>query len=44
MEGSLAAAESERDNLAAACADANERRQSEVHALGLKLDALRLAL
>ena len=41
MEGSLAAAESERNNLAAACADANERRQSEVHALGLKLDALR---
>ena len=32
---------SERNNLAAACADANERRQSEVHALGLKLDALR---
>ncbi len=41
MEGNLAAAESERDSLAAACADANERRQSEVHALGLKLDALR---
>ena len=41
MEGSLAAAESERNNLAAACADSNERRQSEVHALGLKLDALR---
>ena len=41
MEGSLSAAESERNNLAAACADANERRQSEVHALGLKLDALR---
>jgi crescentin len=40
MEGSLAAAESERNNLAAACADANERRQSEVHALELKLDAL----
>ena len=39
---SLSAAESERNNLAAACADAsNERRQSEVHALGLKLDALR---
>ena len=41
MEGSLSAAESERNNLTAACADANERRQSEVHALGLKLDALR---
>jgi len=41
MEGSLAAAESERNNLAAACADANERRQSEVHALGRELDALR---
>jgi len=41
MEGSLSAAESERNNLAAACADSNERRQSEVHALGLKLDALR---
>lgn len=41
MEGSLSAAESERNNLAAACADANERRQSEVHALGRELDALR---
>jgi len=41
MEGNLAAAESERNNLAAACADANERRQSEVHALGRELDALR---
>jgi crescentin len=41
MEGGLSAAESERNNLAAACADANERRQSEVHALELELDALR---
>jgi chromosome segregation ATPase len=41
MEASLSAVESERNNLAAACADSNERRQSEVHALGLELDALR---
>jgi len=42
MEGRLSAAESERSNLAAACADANERRHSEAQALELKLDALRL--
>ena len=41
IESSLAAAESERNKLAAACDEANERRQSEVYALELKLDALR---
>jgi crescentin len=41
MEGSLAAAEDERKKLAAANDEANERRQSEVYALTLKLDAMR---
>jgi chromosome segregation ATPase len=41
MEGSLSAVESERNSLAGACADANERRQSEVHTLGLQFNALR---
>jgi chromosome segregation ATPase len=41
MEGSLAAAEDERKKLAAAHDEANERRQSEVYALTLKLDAMR---
>ena len=40
-ESTLAMAEAERNKLAAACDEANERRQSEVYALGLKLDALR---
>jgi crescentin len=41
MESNLAAAESERNRLAAACDEANEQRQSEVYALELKLEALR---
>jgi crescentin len=41
MEGSLAAAEDERKKLALANDEANERRQSEVYALTLKLDAMR---
>ena len=41
MEDSLAAAEDERKKLAAAREEANERRQSEVYALTLKLDAMR---
>jgi chromosome segregation ATPase len=41
MEGSLAAAEDERKKLTAAYDEANERRQSEVYALTLKLDAMR---
>jgi chromosome segregation ATPase len=41
MEGSLAAAEDERKKLAGASDEANERRQSEVYALTLKLDAMR---
>lgn len=40
LETSLATAEAERLRLAAACDEANERRQNEVYALGLKLDAL----
>jgi chromosome segregation ATPase len=40
-ENTLALTEAERNKLAAACDEANERRQSEVYALGLKLDALR---
>ena len=36
-----AAAEDERKKLSAACDEANERRQSEVYALTLKLDAMR---
>jgi len=40
LETSLATAEAERLRLAAACDEANERRQTEVYALGLKLDAL----
>jgi len=40
LETSLAAADAERIRLAAACDEANERRQNEVYALGLKLDAL----
>ena len=39
-ESGLGAAESERNKLAAALDEANERRQSDVYALGLKLDAL----
>ena len=39
-EGGLSAAETERNKLAAALDEANERRQSDVYALGLKLDAL----
>ncbi len=41
MEGSLAATDDERKKLAAAYDEANERRQSEVYALTLKLDAMR---
>jgi chromosome segregation ATPase len=41
IESNLAAAEAERDKLAAACDESNERRQSEVYALELKLDAMR---
>ena len=41
MEGNLAAVEDERRKLAGACEEANERRQSEVYALTLKLDAMR---
>jgi chromosome segregation ATPase len=41
MEGNLAAVEDERKKLSAACDEANERRQSEVYALTLKLDAMR---
>jgi len=41
MEHNLAAAEDERKKLSAACDEANERRQSEVYALTLKLDAMR---
>jgi chromosome segregation ATPase len=41
MEGSLAAVEDERKRLAAACDEANERRQSEVYGLTVKLDAMR---
>ena len=40
IESSLATVEAERNKLATACDEANERRQSEVFALGLKLDAL----
>jgi len=40
-EHSLSLAEADRAKLAAACDESNERRQSEVYALGLKLDALR---
>jgi chromosome segregation ATPase len=41
MEHNLAAVEDERKKLSAACDEANERRQSEVYALTLKLDAMR---
>jgi chromosome segregation ATPase len=41
MEGSLATAEDERKKISAAHDEANERRQSEVYALTLKLDAMR---
>jgi len=41
MEGNLATVEDERKKLSAACDEANERRQSEVYALTLKLDAMR---
>src|ERR1700733_3436171 len=41
MEHNLAAAEDERKKLSAACDEANKRRQSEVYALTLKLDAMR---
>src|ERR1700733_11725901 len=41
MEGNLAAVEDERKRLSTACDEANERRQSEVYALTLKLDAMR---
>jgi|GEM_PF-438759 len=41
MEGNLAAVEDARKKLSAACDEANERRQSEVYALTLKLDAMR---
>lgn len=41
IETNLATAESERNRLATACDEANERRQTEVYALELKLDALR---
>jgi crescentin len=40
-EKSLALAEAERSRLVSACDEANERRQSEVYALELKLDGLR---
>jgi len=39
FEKDLAAAEAERKKLAAACDEVNGRRQSELHAMGLKLDA-----
>jgi len=41
MERNLAAVEEERKKLSTACDEANERRQSEVYALTLKLDAMR---
>jgi crescentin len=41
MEASLAAGEEERKKLSAAHDESNERRQSEVYALTLKLDAMR---
>jgi crescentin len=41
MENSLTTAKDERMKLAAACDEANERRQSEVYALTLKLDAMK---
>ena len=41
MEHNLAAVEDERKKLSAALDEANERRQSEVYALTLKLDAMR---
>ena len=41
IEGSLAAAEAERDKMIAACDEANERRQSEVYGLEIKLDGMR---
>jgi crescentin len=41
MEHSLAAVDEERKKLSAACDESNERRQSEVYALTLKLDALK---
>jgi len=41
MEGNLAAVEDERKKLSATLDEANERRQSEVYALTLKLDAMR---
>jgi crescentin len=41
IESNLATAESERARLATALDEANERRQTEVYALELKLDALR---
>lgn len=41
MENNLAAVEEERKKLAAALDESNERRQSEVYALSLKLDAMR---
>lgn len=40
-EAAQAAAEAERSKLVAACDEANELRQSEGYALGLKLDGLR---
>jgi chromosome segregation ATPase len=40
-ESSLAAAQAERDKLTAALDEANERRQSEIYALELKLDGMR---
>jgi chromosome segregation ATPase len=40
-EGAQAAAEAERAKLVTACDEANELRQSEAYALGLKLDGLR---
>jgi chromosome segregation ATPase len=39
--GTLATADAERNKLATACEEANERRQTEVYGLNLKLDALR---
>jgi len=41
LENSLAAVEEERKKLAAAANEANDRRQSEVYALTLKLDAMK---
>ena len=41
MEHNLAAAEDERKKLSAAVDEANERRQSEVYALTVQLDAMR---